>query len=165
MTWDPRPVPEVTPETERYWTAAAEGRLLLRECAACGLTYHYPRALCPDCLSDDVAWVEASGRGEVYTYSVAHRMEGWPADDLPVVVAYVELAEGPRVMTNVDADSGAVAVGTPVEVAFVDVEGDGEERDVAVPVFVPAADGDGGEGSGADSGDGTDDEGGPDGGT
>lgn len=161
MTWDPRPVPDVTPETERYWTAAAEGRLLLRECAACGLTYHYPRARCPDCLSDDVAWVEASGRGEVYTYSVAHRMEGWPDDDLPVVVAYVELAEGPRVMTNVDADPGGVAVGTPVEVAFVDVEGDGEGEDIAVPVFVPVDDGVGTDGSG--DGEGADGDGGPDG--
>ncbi|WP_254763695.1 Zn-ribbon domain-containing OB-fold protein [Natrinema marinum] len=130
-----RPVPEVTPETERYWEAAADGRLLLRECRDCGLTYHYPRALCPDCFSDDVDWLEAAGTGEVYSYSVAHSMSGWPADDLPLVVAYVELDEGPRMVTNVDCDPDEVTVGTRVEVRFVDVDAD----DVAIPVFVPAA--------------------------
>jgi hypothetical protein len=131
--WEPRPVPEVTPESEPYWRAASEGRLLVRECSDCGLVYHYPRALCPDCLSEDVAWREAAGTGEVYSYSSAERVAGWPEADLPLVVAYVELDEGPRVMTNVDADPDAVAVGTRVRVRFVDT---GDE-DVAVPVFEP----------------------------
>ncbi|WP_408958938.1 Zn-ribbon domain-containing OB-fold protein [Natrinema sp. 74] len=131
-----RPVPEVTPETERYWEAAADGRLLLRECQDCGLTYHYPRALCPDCFSDDVAWLEAAGTGEVYSYSVARSMSGWPDDDLPLVVAYVELDEGPRMVTNVDCDPDEVAVGARVAVRFVDVDAD----DVAIPVFVLAGD-------------------------
>ncbi|MDS0474412.1 Zn-ribbon domain-containing OB-fold protein [Natrinema sp. 1APR25-10V2] len=127
-----RPVPDVTPETERYWEAAAEGRLLVRECQDCGLTYHYPRALCPDCFSDDVDWVEAAGTGEVYSYSVARSMSGWPDDDLPLVVAYVELDEGPRMVTNVDCDPDEVTVGSRVEVRFADVDAE----DVAIPVFV-----------------------------
>ncbi len=131
-----RPVPEVTPETERYWEAAADGRLLLRECQDCGLTYHYPRALCPDCFSDDVDWVEAAGTGEVYSYSVARSMSGWPEDDLPLVVAYVELDEGPRLVTNVDCDPDEVTVGSRVEVRFADVDAE----DVAIPVFVLAED-------------------------
>jgi len=133
MTWEPRPTPDVTPENERYWAAAAEGRLLLSECADCGLVFHYPRALCPDCFGEDVDWVEAAGTGEVYAYSVARTMSGWPEDDLPLVVAYVELDEGPRVMANVRADPEAVDVGTPVRVEFVGTEDD----DVAVPVFAP----------------------------
>jgi hypothetical protein len=134
MTWEPRPVPDVTPESEPYWRAASEGRLLLRECGDCGLVYHYPRALCPDCLGEDVDWREATGTGEVYAHSTAERVAGWPDDDLPLVVAYVELDEGPRVLTNVDAAPGAVDVGTRVRVAFVDTECD----DVSVPVFEPA---------------------------
>jgi uncharacterized OB-fold protein len=106
---------------------------VLNECGNCGLLYHYPRAQCPDCFSDDVRWIEAAGTGEVYTYSVARTMSGWPEADLPLVVAYVELDEGPRVLTNVDADPEAVAVGMRVEVTFAgtDVE------DVAVPLFEP----------------------------
>jgi uncharacterized OB-fold protein len=132
MTWEPRPVPHVTPESERYWAAAAEGRLLLSECDDCGLVFHYPRARCPDCLADAVEWVEAAGTGEIYTYSTARTMEGWPEDDLPLIVAYVELDEGPRVLTNVHADPDQVDVGTRVTVTFVDTA----EPDVAVPVFV-----------------------------
>lgn len=131
-----RPVPDVTPETERYWSAAADGQLLLRECPDCGLTYHYPRALCPDCFSEDVDWREAAGTGKVYSYSVARSMSGWPEADLPLVVAYVELDEGPRLVTNLDCDPDDVAVGTMVEVGFADVDA----ADVAVPMFVPVKD-------------------------
>ena len=134
MSWEPRPVPEVTPESEPYSAGAAEGKLLLSECADCGLVYHYPRALCPDCFGENVSWLEASGTGEVYSYSVAHTMSGWPEEDLPLVLAYVELDEGPRVMTNVRADPEDVAVGTRVRVEFVDTE---TEEAVAIPVFVP----------------------------
>lgn len=133
MTWEPRPVPDVTPESRAYWAAAAEGRLLLSECDDCGLVYHYPRALCPDCFSENVDWREATGTGEVYSYSTARTMSGWPDDDLPLVVAYVELDEGPRVMTNVTADPETVEVGTRVAVRYVDTE----EEDVAIPVFRP----------------------------
>ncbi len=133
-TWEPRPVPHVTPESEEFWAAAAEGRLLLSECENCGLVFHYPRARCPDCLADAVDWRKATGTGEIYTYSVARTMEGWPEDDLPLILSYVELDEGPRVMTNVHAAPEDVAVGTRVTVSFVETE----EPDVAVPVFEPA---------------------------
>ncbi|WP_284145047.1 Zn-ribbon domain-containing OB-fold protein [Natrinema halophilum] len=54
MTWSPRPAPEANLETECYWRAASNGDFLVRECNDCGLVYHYPRSLCPDCFSDDV---------------------------------------------------------------------------------------------------------------
>ena len=133
--WEPRPCPEVTPETERFWRGASEGRYLLCECRKCGLIYHYPRALCPDCFSNDIAWREASGEGVLYSYSVAREVSGWPDDALPLVVAYVELTEGPRVMTNVvDCDPEAVSVGAPVCVRFVPTD----DESVAIPVFVLA---------------------------
>ncbi|PSP76748.1 DNA-binding protein [Halobacteriales archaeon QS_3_64_16] len=133
-TWEPRPVPEVTPETEAFWRGASEGRFLLSECQECGLIYHYPRALCPDCFGEDVTWREASGEGEIYSYSIARQASGWPDEALPLVVAYVELEEGPRVMTNVlDCEPEDVAVGTPVETRFVPTE----KEDVSIPVFVP----------------------------
>jgi uncharacterized OB-fold protein len=134
MTWEPRPLPDVTPESEPYWEAAAEGRLLVRECNDCGLVFHYPRTICPDCTSEDVDWVEASGEGTVYTYSVTRQMSGWPEADLPLVVAYVELAEGPRMLTNlVDCAPEAVSVGDEVAVKFVETIEDG----IAIPVFCP----------------------------
>ena len=136
MSWEPRPVPEPNPETERYWAAAASGELLVRECLDCGLVYHYPRSLCPDCFSENVEWREASGRGEVYSYSIARAMSGWPEADLPLALAYVELDDGPRLMTNVDADPDDVEIGTRVDVRFVDTD----SSDVAIPVFTPVDD-------------------------
>lgn len=133
MTWEPRPVPDVTPETEPYWTGAAEGRLRLRRCNDCGLVFHYPRALCPDCFAEDVDWIDAAGTGEVYTYSTAYTMRGWPEEDLPLVVGYVELDEGPRMVTVVDAEPDEVEIGTAVRATFVPTE----RGDVAVPVFEP----------------------------
>jgi uncharacterized OB-fold protein len=136
MNWEPRPLPDVTPETETYWTSAADGQFLLRECNNCSLTYYYPRALCPNCFSEDVDWIEASGNGEVYSYSTAHTMSSWPEEDLPLVVAYIELDEGPRMMTNIDADPDEVEIGMHVEVRFIKTD----EEDVAIPVFVPVGD-------------------------
>ncbi|MFC6837944.1 Zn-ribbon domain-containing OB-fold protein [Halomarina ordinaria] len=136
MTWEPRPVPDVTPETEPYWTAAGDGELLVRKCHDCGLVYHYPRSLCPDCFSEAVEWCETSGHGEIYSYSVARTMSGWPDEDLPLVLAYVELEAGPRIMSIVDADPSAVEIGTHVAVRFVDAA----DSTIAVPVFVPVTD-------------------------
>lgn len=130
-TWEPRPLPTVTPEIERYWEAASNGRLLLSECPDCGIKIHYPRARCPDCLAK-TEWMEASGDGSIYSYSIAERMEGWPDADLPLVVGYVELDEGPRMMTNIiDCAPEDVSIGASVSVAFIPTDNEG----VGIPVF------------------------------
>lgn len=136
MTWEPRPLPTVTPETEPFWAGAADGELRLGECTECGLVFYYPRASCPDCLSDDVDWRVAEGTGEIYTFAVGQTLRGWPDEALPAIVAYVELDEGPRVLTNVLAEPEDVAIGDRVAVEFVETE----EADVAIPVFVPTGD-------------------------
>lgn len=133
-TWEPRPTPDVNPETSPFWEAASDGVFALMECADCGLVYYYPRSVCPDCYSEDTEFTEAAGTGEVYSFSVTERMEGWPEEALPVLLAYVELDEGPRVMTNVVGVAPEdLAVGDRVEVRFVPTE----DADVSVPVFAP----------------------------
>lgn len=132
--WEPRPLPTVTPETADYWAGCAEGKLLLRRCRDCGSVYHYPRAVCPDCAGDRTGWIEADGTGELYSFAVMDERAGWPEEALPHVLAYVELAEGPRMVTNVvDADPGRLSIGDPLEVRFVATDRDG----VAIPVFTP----------------------------
>ena len=118
----PNPAPVVAPEAAEFWAATAEGRLLLARCDDCGVVIWYPRPLCPDCGSLRTSWSEASGRGILYTFTVVHRSQvpGY-RDALPYVVAYVELAEGPRVLTNiVDCPPDEVAIGMPVRVVFHD---------------------------------------------
>ena len=129
----PAPAPAVNPETREYWTATAEGRLLLKRCLDCGSVIWYPRALCPDCGSLRTEWFAAAGRGTVYSYTLNHRGQGAYAQAGPYVLAYVELDEGPRMMTNiVGAQAGELAVGLPVEVVFDDT-GEGS----ALPRFRP----------------------------
>jgi len=130
-TWEPRPLPEVTPETARFWDGAADGELRIGHCPDCDLSFFYPRARCPDCLGE-AEIVDAEGEGSVYTYAVPQKVSGWPEEALPLVVAYVELVEGPRIVTNVvDCAPGDLSIGAEVTVDFVETE----EDDVAVPVF------------------------------
>lgn len=130
----PAPAPRVNPESKRFWEATAEGRLLLRQCKDCETIIYYPRALCPECASFNTDWIEASGNGEIYSFTVNHRGDGPYKDSAPFVVAYVELDEGPRMMTNiVDTDPSSVEVGQRVRVVFHDT-GEGS----ALPRFSPA---------------------------
>jgi uncharacterized OB-fold protein len=115
----PVPAPAINPETKPFWDATTEGRLLLRRCTGCQGVIWYPRSICPDCWSSDTEWFDASGRGTVYSYTVNHKGEGPYRDAGPYVLAYVELDEGPRIMTNILTDDyAALEVGRGVEVAF-----------------------------------------------
>ena len=116
-------------------TRPREGRLLLKRCLDCGSVIWYPRALCPDCGSLRTEWFEAGGpRHGLQLHGQPPRPGRLPRRG-PYVLAYVELDEGPRMMTNiVGADAGGVAVGLPVEVVFHDT-GEG----TALPRFRPAA--------------------------
>ncbi|MFH8699653.1 Zn-ribbon domain-containing OB-fold protein [Streptomyces chartreusis] len=125
-------LPEADAFTRTYWDAAAEGRLLIRRCHGCGRAHHYPREFCPHCWSEDVVWEPACGRATLYTWSVVHRNDLPPfGQRTPYVAAVVDLAEGPRMMTElVDCpDPGLLRAGTRLEAAFRD----------GVPVFRPEA--------------------------
>src|SRR5262249_56785232 len=89
------PPPPVNPETKPFWDAAAQGRFLIKRCTACDEPHWYPRALCPFCGSERTEWMEASGHGTIYAYSVFRRAQ------IPYAIAYVTLAEGPTMMTNI----------------------------------------------------------------
>ncbi|MFC9127732.1 Zn-ribbon domain-containing OB-fold protein [Streptomyces sp. NPDC057099] len=111
-------LPEPDAFTRTYWDAAAEGRLLIRRCRACGRAHHYPREFCPRCWSEDVVWEAASGRATLYTWSVVHRNDLPPfAERTPYVAAVVDLAEGPRMMTEVVGER-ELSAGAELEVAF-----------------------------------------------
>ena len=117
----PTNAPPVTNETKEFWDATARGVFLLERCDDCGVVIWYPRFLCPDCHSTNTSWFEGSGRGTVYSYTIPHRGPGPWREVVPFVVAYVELEEGPRILTNlVDVDHADLEVGMPVEVVWHD---------------------------------------------
>ena len=111
--------PAVNVETERFWKAAEAGKLLYGYCLACNEPHYYPRSFCPFCFSERVEWREASGSATVYTFSTMfHTQSG------PYTIAYVTLAEGPRVLTNlVDCDYKQIKIGAPAKLVWKPSEG------------------------------------------
>jgi uncharacterized OB-fold protein len=119
----PTPAPPVNDETAPFWEGLAGGELRLPVCDACGHHIWYPRGWCPVCGGGSVTWTPLRGTGTVYARTILHRTQGPWRDAAPFVIAYVELAEGPRVLTNVVADDpDAVGVGTEVEAIYVPVD-------------------------------------------
>lgn len=122
------PAPKVLPETLSYWQAADEGVLLVKRCTACGTCHHYPRDICPFCLSDATEWTTAAGTGTLYSFSTMGQ------GDAAYTLAYVTLDEGPTMLSNVvDCDPAALAVGQRLRVVFKPSDGGH-----AVPMFTPA---------------------------
>lgn len=130
-----RLIPPTRELTTPYWEAARRGELVVQRCGACEARTFPPRARCPRCGADALAWAPVSGRGTVYSFTVARRAPHPVfAGQLPLVVAIVELAEGPRLVTNiVGCDPADVTVGMAVEVAFEPID----DSDMALPVFTP----------------------------
>ena len=128
----PRPLPIPTAETAHYWRAALEGRLEIQYCHACRRHQFYPRRFCTQCLSDQLDWVQASGRGRIYTYTVCH-VAGHPAFEsrVPYAIGMIELDENVRLLAGiVDSDMKRLAVGAPVEVCFERIS-----DDIGLPMF------------------------------
>jgi uncharacterized OB-fold protein len=130
------PAPAVTRETLPFWQAAAEHRLVVQTCAACGRVRHPPGPTCPSCRSFEHRWTEVSGRGRVYTYTIVHQaFVPALAAFVPYVVAAVELDDAPevRLITNlVEIDPALVTVGLPMELVWDDVR-----PGLALPRFRP----------------------------
>jgi uncharacterized OB-fold protein len=115
-----RLIPAFTPLTEPYWAGARRGELLIQRCSQCSHVWHPPLPRCPKCHSALVSWDPVSGRGRVYTYTVAyHATHVAMKDRVPYIVALIQLDEGPRVLTNlVHCTEEQVKVDMPVRVLF-----------------------------------------------
>ena len=116
-----KPLPTMSGETKPYWDNCRRGRLLIQKCDSCGEYQFYPRGICANCWSNDIQWITSSGKGTVWTFTVTYQ-NGTPgfAEDVPYVLALVELEEGVRMFTNiVECDPRSVTIGMPVEVTFI----------------------------------------------
>ena len=128
------PLPHPTPLSAPHWDGCREGRLRIQRCGGCGRAVFIPQLLCPECHSTGLAWIDCSGRGSLYSYTVVHRPQR-PEFAAPYVVAIVELDEGAFMLTNiVDCDPAALAIGLRVQVAFRKMS-----DAITLPCFRPAA--------------------------
>ena len=125
--------PAVTEETQPFWDAAREGRLLVQRCSSCGAESFPPRGMCRVCRSRDTGLVEITARGRVYSFTVNHQR--WqPNLEVPFAIVIVEFDAHPGVrvagrLRGLPPDD--VTIGLEVEVGFED----GPEG-FAVPSFV-----------------------------
>jgi len=120
--------PDVNPESKPFWDAAADGKLMLKHCTACGEKHYYPRSICPSCGSDKTEWFQSSGKGAIYTLSTMRR-----GANAPYTLAWVMLDDGPAMVTNIDTDNhDALAIDQRVIVKFVASDGG-----APYPLFTP----------------------------
>jgi uncharacterized OB-fold protein len=130
-----RAIPVPTPETQPFWDGTRAGELRLQRCDACSHSYFPPRPFCPKCASRKVSWYKASGRASLYSYVIHHRPV--PGFTPPYSIAVVELAEGPRMMTNIvgcPQTPEALELDMALEVTFTAVS-----DQITLPQFKPAA--------------------------
>lgn len=130
-------LPRPTPESAPFWQGCRDHKLLLQYCTTCAKHQFYPRVICANCMSEQLEWREASGRGTVETYTIVTRaVSDAYAADVPYIIALITLEEGPRLMSNViGCDVESVKCGLAVEVVF--------ERwsdKITMPKFLPTED-------------------------
>ena len=129
-----RPLPRMNAETRPFWEGCKNHQLRFQKCKQCRLFRWPPSVICPNCLSGDTAWINAIGRGTIYSFAVFHRAFH-PAfkKDIPYITASIQLEEGPRILSNVvDCPPDQVACGMPVEVTWVDLM-----EEFSLPKFKP----------------------------
>ena len=129
-----RLAPSMSPDTQFFWDGLREHRLLIQRCDDCGALRHPPRPMCPACTS--LAWgtIDSAGLGTVHSFVLPQHPPD-PFIPAPYVVVLVELAEGPRLISNlIDVDPADVHIGMPVEVGYETFDGD-----VVLHQFRPAA--------------------------
>lgn len=129
-----KPLPIPNPDSQPFWDGCARDELLLQRCLSCQAYRHPPSPRCHVCLSADHEWVQASGRGVVYSFVIVHHAlnSAWE-DDVPYVVAIVKLEEGPHILSNlVDVQVDSVKIGMALSVCF-----ERASEEIVLPKFSP----------------------------
>jgi uncharacterized OB-fold protein len=132
-----KPIPEITPVNQPFWEGAKAGKLVMQKCRDCGSWIFCPRPICVECNSDRLEWVQVSGRGKVFSFTIIREVVGQAlrgfAPDIPYVTAWIDLDEGPRFCSNIiGCPVEEVKIGMNVQAVFEDT-GDG----ITLPKFKP----------------------------
>jgi uncharacterized OB-fold protein len=127
-----RPIPVPDAATEAFFSAAKQGKLLIKRCPNCGRNRPPQAERCDSCQNENLEWQEASGKGTIYSFVIMHQVVH-PAfkDEVPYAVIVVDLDEGVRFQSNlVGTDQADIRIGMSVEAVFEDLS-----ESVAVPKF------------------------------
>ena len=130
-----RPLPKLHElDTAPFWEATRDKALRYQRCDACGTVVFHPRRHCTGCVDGSLSWHTASGRGTIYSFSVVRQSyHPFFRTIVPYAVAWIDLEEGPRLLSNVVGvdDPGALEIGQAVEVEWE------EHEEVNIPLFRP----------------------------
>ena len=129
-----KPLPKPSKWSKPFWEGAREHKLLLKQCNDCGYIDHPPYLYCTNCMSENHSWVEASGEATLFSYAINTYGVPFPfMEDLPYVLALVDLAEGPRMITNIkNCEHSELKKGMALQVVFEDVS-----AEVTLPKWQP----------------------------
>lgn len=128
------PKPQSDQINQAYIDAWSEGRLRLQACGGCGALIFYPRPLCPECWSSDLAWVEHGGDATLVSFSLVER-PNHPSffDETPIILGEIRLRDGPAMLARIIGDDpGALRSGLPLELLPKE-----EGRRYPLPTFRP----------------------------
>ena len=129
-----KPLPQPNHDDKIFWESCNNHELRFQKCQHCGFVRWPPSIICPECYSEEAYWITATGKGKVYTYAVYHQayhpaFEG----ELPYVIAVVELAEGPHLLTNiVNCSPDEITCEMPVVVTWENIS-----KEFSLPKFKP----------------------------
>jgi len=135
-----KPLPQLNAVTRPFWEAAARGQLTMPRCRYCSAFTWPPLPSCGECGSAALEWTRLSGRGMVYSFTVIRQIVGGPSarafePDIPYVVAWIDLEEGPRLVSNiVGCPIEQVTIGMAVEVVLEQAS-----AEIWLPKFKPLA--------------------------
>lgn len=127
-----KPLPEPSIDSQPFWDGLKDRRIMLQKCSDCGTIRHYPRPMCDKCHSMECDWVEASGKGTIYSWTETHHPFhlGFKAET-PYILVTVTLDEGVRIQTKLlGAKVEDLKLDLPVEVVFAQ-----ETPDLVLPYF------------------------------
>ena len=118
-----KPLPVTQPWSQEFWKGTKQRKFLIQHCNDCGKNIFYPRKFCPECWSSNLGWIESKGKGNLHSYTITmYGVEEKFAEDLPFVLALVDLDEGIRVMSRVvNCEHEDIKCDMPVEVVFEDI--------------------------------------------
>ncbi len=131
-----KPVPIPDEASKPFFDGAREHRLMIQKCSSCGAVMWPVKTRCDNCLQPTVDWIQASGQGTLYSFTLMHQLYHPAfASEVPYNIAQVDLAEGLRILTNiVDCPNADLRIGMPLAVTFEDVS-----AEVTLPKFKPPA--------------------------
>ena len=131
-----KPLPAISDFNRPFWEGTHRREYRLQQCNSCGKVWAPNGPVCPHCFSADYQWKKVSGRGKIASWVVFHKLYHPAfAADIPYNVAFVELEEGPRVISNiVGIANDKLKIGLPVEVVFEDVN-----DEITIPKFRPSS--------------------------